>query len=123
VRKYDLELHLQIKHGFSDLDIQNLSAQGDRAGMEFETPWFGNRAGFEAERALDAPFDLSMSIEEDIEEAAARGGQFWLGGAWDEHPDAGDDWLRDEMEMQQLIGRDDQEDMFDHHELIDPTLR
>ncbi|KAL9118718.1 MAG: hypothetical protein Q9187_004733, partial [Circinaria calcarea] len=125
------------KHGFADFEIQLL--RGARDGTEPST--YGHKLAtdrsnameMEADNALDAQFanfiterdmmdNAHRDLVEDIEEAAARGGQFWVGGGGGGYDmDMGDEWDKDEMEMQRLITGDrgaDGDEM-----MIDPVLR
>ncbi|MCJ1286664.1 Strongly-conserved Zn-finger binding protein (TFIIIA) [Xylographa opegraphella] len=133
-REYDLEIHMQSKHGLADYEIQLLRAVRDghlRSTSGYTLTSERDSADIEAERALDEQFGMTSMNEvddeerrrdlvEDLDEAAARGGQFWLGGPFDES-NMGDNWDAEEQDMRQLIG--DEGDMDDDDEMvIDPSL-
>ena len=166
-REYDVEMHLQAKHGMADFEIQLLRASsgagGDEDGLETRGGYapryqigsdrtlvtgfaddtrntlvdFGgvgterDAADLEAEEALDRDFGIngplhqtarhsrvelqaigdegagdakcSSKMKEALEEAATRGGAFWVGGCEDGYR-VGDEWDDDEAEMRMLIG-------------------
>ncbi|MCJ1232019.1 Strongly-conserved Zn-finger binding protein (TFIIIA), partial [Toensbergia leucococca] len=122
-RGIDLEIHLQNHHGLANLEIQILLTKHDNSVKEYSRDGFQNLVStvaedFEAERALDGQFVDDTTMEDDLDDAAARGGSFWIGGNYGgEGNHGGDDWLRDELEMQELIG-DESED----EAMIDPAL-
>ena len=131
-REYDLEIHMQSKHGLADLEIQLLRAIRDGYGPSTSGHTFAperDGADDEAERALDEQFgmasthtggdeEIESDLAEALEEAATRGGQFWLGGPFDES-NTRDDWDVEEQDMRRLI-EDDMEDVDDM--VIDPAL-
>ena len=140
IREYDLDIHLQSAHGLADFEIQLLRAAHDETrpsiyGYELATD--RNAMDMEAETALDVQFgnfdpDGGLmdgaygDLADDIEEAAARGGQFWVGGGgYEVDMGVGEEWEREEMEMQRLIAGDreaggerERDEM-----MIDPVLR
>ncbi|MCJ1382809.1 Strongly-conserved Zn-finger binding protein (TFIIIA) [Xylographa soralifera] len=133
-REYDLEIHMQSKHGLADFEIQLLRPVRDGHGPStsgYTLAFERDNADVEAERALDEQFGIASlnesgdeerekDLAEALEEAAARGGQFWLGGPFDER-NVGDDWYAEEQDMRRLIG--DEDDMDDDDEMvIDPAL-
>ncbi|KAL9118699.1 MAG: hypothetical protein Q9187_004756, partial [Circinaria calcarea] len=125
------------KHGLADFEVQLLRGARDGTepsiyGYEIATDR-SNAIEIEADNALDAQFanfiterdmmdNAHRDLVEDIEEAAARGGQFWVGGGGGGYDmNMGDEWDKDEMEMQRLITGDrgaDGDEM-----MIDPVLR
>ena len=134
-REYDLEIHMQSKHGLADFEIQHLRAERDGHGPStfgYTLAAERDNADAEAERALDGQFamaSLSAGSDEErgrdladaLEEAAVRGGKFWLEGIYNEN-DMGEEWDRDEQDMRRLIG-DEGEMAEDDETMIDPTLQ
>ncbi|MCJ1394935.1 Strongly-conserved Zn-finger binding protein (TFIIIA) [Xylographa bjoerkii] len=133
-REYDLEIHMQSKHGLADFEIQLLRAERDGYGPTTSGYTLGserNNADVEAERALDGQFGMASldegsdeeresDLAETLEDAAAQGGRFWLRGPIDETT-MEDDWEAEEQDMRQLIG--DEDDMDEDDEMtIDPAL-
>ncbi|MCJ1450535.1 Strongly-conserved Zn-finger binding protein (TFIIIA) [Mycoblastus sanguinarius] len=109
LREYDLEIHLQSRHGLADLEIQGLLMERDdfhdRPTLQAHSR-FANEQDLDAERALDVQFGSDVYMDdtnESLEAGALRGGDFWLGGRSYQRENNGDDRLRDEMEMQHLI--------------------
>ena len=134
LRDYDLEIHLETAHGLPYHEVQELMLERKYLTdlPTFEgSPIHATAEELEAERALDAQFDTEFGfgdIETSFENEAKQGGEFWLGGQWQEAAIAGDDWQRDEMEMNQLVagdhdrdykGNDDGQDVA----MLDPALR
>ena len=138
MREYDLDIHMQSRHHLADVDIQQLRAQRDGYGSSIAE--YRSAIDPEAERDLDEQFGISCygggldgyeqnGIEEAIEQAAVRGGAFWIGGGQDQDQDQemrDDDWDKDEMEMRRLIeeeiGEENEVDV-GHQMMIDPVLR
>ena len=125
---------MQSKHGLADLDIQLLRAVRDGHGPStfgYTLASARDNADLEAERALDEQFGMARmndggdeererDIAEGLDEAAAEGGQFWLGGPFD-GSNVGDDWDAEEQDMRRLIGDEDDIDP-DDEMAIDPAL-
>lgn len=139
-REYDLEMHMQSKHGLADFEIQYLRTERDEYGPStygYSLATERDEADIEAERALDEQsgmtgFDEAVDeehdgdLEEALEEAAARGGQFWLSGEFDEDV-PGDKWEADQRDMQRLVEENDDENEGDSADdrdemMIDPVL-
>ena len=125
-RDYNLGLHLQTKHGLGEDDIQTLKAtqsatmthvrSGDEMDIETEGDFNGSLDFFdEAGGNIDEVKDWTF----DIENSAASGGPFWIGGDNGDFSGYGgtDPWGVEEPEMMMLTGED--EDM----EMVDPSLR
>ncbi|MCJ1251208.1 Strongly-conserved Zn-finger binding protein (TFIIIA) [Trapelia coarctata] len=114
-REYDLEMHMQSAHDLADFEIQLLRAARDGIGpASYGYSLASERTAedLEAERALDEMFGSTRlkGVEEALEEAAERGGQFWVGGrANDDRNMNGDDWGREERELRNLIDEDGNE--------------
>ncbi|MCJ1404809.1 Strongly-conserved Zn-finger binding protein (TFIIIA) [Xylographa trunciseda] len=133
-REYDLEIHMQSKHGLADFEIQHLRAERDGYGPStsgYTLASERDEADMEAERALDGQFGMASlnegsdeererDLAEALEEAATRGGKFWLGGSHDENI-MRDEWEADEQDMRRLI-RDEDETDEDDEMTIDPAL-
>lgn len=85
-REYDLRRHLENHHGHGELDIQSLP---DAINPAFIRPgldgsyYMANPAEVDADKVLSQQFGNSGDFEdyfEELEESAAVGGDFWLGG-------------------------------------------
>lgn len=128
-RNYDHEIHLQARHGLADFEIQTL--QADKPWETIYTrPELKGSTGFatvqdlDAERALDMQFgdDAEMeSAEDQLEAGALRGDDFWLGEQSYRMVGSENEWLRDEMEMKQLI--EDIDNAGQDVGMIDPSLQ
>ncbi|MCJ1478453.1 Strongly-conserved Zn-finger binding protein (TFIIIA) [Lambiella insularis] len=124
-REYDLEMHLQSKHGLADSEIQHLRAEreGHGAGLYgYGLAIERDNAYMEAERVFDERFMIRAQVEamdDAREESAARGGQFWVGRDTDIDI-VGDEWEVDEREMRLLIEDDNDDD--GNKMTIDPVL-
>lgn len=85
-REYDLDLHLQKRHGLADAEIEIARLErGARSGGKF---WTGGDDGGGADdddddEAIARAFDayVEMDLERHMEMAAAEGGEFWLSSA------------------------------------------
>ena len=136
LREYDLEIHLQSRHGLADLEIQDMLTETklySRPTLQ-GPPMFATEQDLEAERAFDMQFgkDVAMGVTEKSLEAGALGeGHFWLGGDNSQMTNSGDEWLQDEMDMHRLI---DEDHKWGSHEwkegnaaqdvdMIDPSLK
>lgn len=110
VREYDLEIHLQSRHGLADLEIQAMMMEEELyTRQSFQgAPVYVTEHDLEAERVFDQQFgnDVAMGNSADSLEAGTLGGRdLWLGG--DPFDTAtGDSWLHDEGAMQHLINED-----------------
>ncbi|MCJ1292344.1 Strongly-conserved Zn-finger binding protein (TFIIIA) [Xylographa carneopallida] len=139
-REYDLEIHMQSKHGLADFEIQILRAGRDGHGRSTSGYTLASErddADMEAERALDEQFGMATMNEgtdeeererdlaEALDEAAARGGQFWLRGPFDDG-NMRDDWDAEEQDMRRPIGDGDEDEMDENDDgdemVIDPAL-
>lgn len=117
-REYDLDIHLQSAHGLADFEIQLLRAVRDGIGpTSFGYSLASERTAedLEAERAFAEMFDSTRCDEETgaradewngqeeaLEEAAQRGGQFWVGGHFNDGVN-GDDWDAEQEELRRLV--------------------
>lgn len=131
-RNYDLDIHLQSRHGLADLEIQEMLTEVNVYGRpSFQgPPVFATEEDLEAEEALDMHFrnDVAMNdVDESLEGRASRGDKVWLGKEPYQTCSGLDDELHIEMNMQQRMkgmhertsiescGRQDVE-------MIDPSL-
>ncbi|KAF6230239.1 hypothetical protein HO133_004579 [Letharia lupina] len=134
LREYDLEIHLQSRHGLADLGVRKLLM--DQEGLCSRqtlqgTSTYATKQDVDAERVLDMQFDDDVGVvdhEETPRVGASKGGDFWLAGR--SHHDVGEsgEWLRDELEMRCLIDEGltmERYETVDGQEVdvIDPTLR
>jgi general transcription factor IIIA len=130
LRDYDLEIHLETSHGLPYHEVQDLMLE--RKNLIYPT-WEGSfiyatAEDLEADRALDAQSDPNFGFDADmtLENEARQGGDFWLGGQLTDTVNGEDDWLHDEMEMDQLIAGDYRMDRAEDGEdiaMLDPALR
>ncbi len=122
LREYDLDIHLQSRHGLAGLELrETLVGQGELCSRQTLQghPAFATKEDVDAERALDMQSDDDVSgapSEETLGISALRAGGSWL----EEHSyqDRGDssEWQRDELEMRCLI---DGGLVMEIHELVD----
>lgn len=103
-RRYDLQVHLQARHGLSAHQA-NLLATSTVANLQH---W---NSGLEAspDNAIDDADPMTPLMNQQpsdqgnlYEEVLSQGGQFWIGGDLGE-ADADDEWNRDQKEVQRLI--------------------
>ena len=130
-------MHMQSKHGLADFEIQVLRAERDgvglstfgygfavdeEAGKSFEDGWGLDAYGAGAGEAGDMDFgDEERDFENELEEAATSGGEFWIGGRYEGN---GDEWDREMEEMMMLVNEDRGDDDEQGDEMvIDPVLR
>ena len=135
VREYDLDMHLQSKHGLADFEIQVMRAESDEVGQDIFG--YGLSADIEAERVFEERLGLrgydtgaadagdtgpneGTNVEDELDEAAARGGEFWIGGSYGEEEDH---WEMEREEMMMLIDGDQGTADEDDKTMIDPVLR
>ena len=110
VREYDLEIHLQSRHGLADLEIQAMMMEEELyTRHSFQgAPVYATEHDLEAERIFDRQFgnDVVMGNSDDsLESGTLEDGVLWLrGDSFDTA--AGDSWLHDEGAMQHLIDED-----------------
>lgn len=85
-REYDLRRHLEIHHELGELDIESLSDSINpamiRPGLN-GSYYVANPAEVNADRVLGQQFANNGGFDdyfEELEESAAVGGDFWLGG-------------------------------------------
>ena len=143
MRDYDLEVHLQTRHGLADVEIQDLLVQRGGRDLPTDSFWFRNSLDFrtsvqfdsEAERAFDVSLgmgvgmsmDVNTGVDEDVEEAAARQAALWLGDGGAHHQDeevvGGDDWWKDEFAMQKVARSDEDIGVLGDQAMIDPVLK
>ena len=137
--EYDHEIHLQACHGLADIEIQDVLVGDEQDKTVFARPGFQGSTAFATHEDLDAEMAFNHQSgnrpntdlgENPFEAGASNGGDFWLGGARNETVDSADEWLRDELEMHQLI--DETHDLKDMGKVsgqgemdvdIDPTLQ
>lgn len=134
LREYDLEIHLQSRHGIADLQVREMLM--DQEGLYSRqtlqgTPTLATKQDVDADRALDLQFDDDVGVvdhEETVGAGALRDSDFWLGGqSYHDRVDSGE-WLHDELGMRFLI---DGDLTMERHEtvngqevdVIDPALR
>jgi hypothetical protein len=121
-RNYDLEMHLQSRHGLADAEVQLLLTKQDgqaqtRHGFRL-TGVVGEVASMDIDMdqlgvqfvAADRPGGVEIGHARDddwgaeLDAAVATGGQFWIGGGedrWD-GMDAGDDGMNEGEECRPL---------------------
>jgi len=120
-REYDLDMHMQSAHGLADFEIQYLRAEREGIGpTSFGYSLTSERTAedLEAEKAFDEMFGSTRfdettgasayernGLEETLEEAAQRGGQFWVGGHSNDGMN-GDDWDAGQAELRRLVDED-----------------
>ncbi len=133
LREYDLEIHLETSHSLPYHEVQDLMLE--QKNLTSLPTWEGSPAyataeGLDAESALNAQFDaeFGLGVDRTFENEAEQGGEFWLGGHLPEAVNGEDDWLHDEMEMDQLIAGDyhmDHDKGSDGEDtaMLDPALR
>lgn len=109
VRDYDLDIHLQARHGLADLEIQGMKMEQEEL-YERTTfqgpPILANSADLEADIALYVLPAVDVEGNDfggSFEAEAARGGNFWLGGDLCQFEAKGDEWMYDKMDMHRLI--------------------
>lgn len=103
LREYDLEIHLQSRHGLIDLGVREMLM--DQEGLYSRqtlqgTPTSATKQDVDAERAFDMQFDDDVGVvvhENTLGEGSFKGSQ-----SQHNREDNGD-WLRDELEMRCLI--------------------
>ena len=138
VREYDLEIHLQSRHGLADLEIQKMME-----GEELYTrqsfhgaPIYATEQDLEAERVFEQQFgnDVAMEDSEKSHESEIlRDDDLWLRGDPSDTATR-DSWLYDEVAMQHLINEDYEDENVEgclaqgaHNGqdviMIDPSLR
>lgn len=128
LREYDLEIHLQSRHGLADLGVREMM---DQEGLYSRqtlqgTPTFATKQDVDAEMALDMQSDNDVGVAD--YEGALKVDDFWAGGqSYHDRADDGE-WLRDELEMRCLIDGGfamEKHETVDGQEVdvIDPTLR
>ena len=135
VREYDLDIHLQSKHGLADFEIQLMRAERDEVGQDVFG--YGLSTDIEAERVFEERLGLrgydtgaadagsrrpneGTNVEDELDEAAARGGEFWIGANYGEEEDQ---WEREREEMMRLVDGDHRTADEDDKMMIDPALR
>ena len=107
VREYDLDIHLQSRHGLADLEIQAMMMEEELyTHRSFQgAPVYVTEQDLEAQRVFDQQFgnDVAMGNSGDSLESGTLGGSdLWLrGDPFDTV--TGDSWLHDEGAMQHLI--------------------
>jgi len=122
-RDYDLEIHLQSRHGATDNAIRGMLAKRDSHSQSTmkRLPQAPAAQGFDASSGLSMQFinDVEMDgFDETVEAVLHRGEDFWLGGQSDapEYYDYG--WMHNAEEMQRVVVGS-QRDV----EMVDPSLR
>lgn len=109
-REYDLEIHLQSRHGLADLEIKMTMEEEELyTRQSFQgAPMYATEQDIEAERVFDQQFgdDLVMGNSEDsLESGTLKGSDLWLrGDPFETAPR--DSWIHDEVAMQHLIDED-----------------
>ena len=133
LRAYDLEVHLQIRHGLAHPESQAILTERKsyiRPSLRGR-PIFATREEIEAERAfsMESGRDITMgNTEESLEAGAIGNGKFWLGGEPTQMEHSSDEWLQDELDMKSLVNDDDDGKGIAGHavkdvNMIDPSLR
>jgi general transcription factor IIIA len=132
-REYDLEIHLQSRHGLADLEVQEVLEEGKLYGRSSlqGAPIFATEQDIEAEKAFDRKFgkDVAMDdFDESLEGGGLKDGGFWLGGQFYQTITGRDEVLRDDLGMKQMIDEDHEwanVEMGVTHDvdMIDPSLR
>jgi hypothetical protein len=110
IRKYDLEVHLQSKHGVSSSDIEN-----GAGGLLSESQVYGEPND---RSTLDDMYDQAGLEWEMQRTAMDDNAPFWIGGGDEDDPGAVDSWSREEEEMRRLIDPN-----MDFDRFVDPLLR
>ena len=109
-REYDLEIHLQSRHGLADLEIQMMMEEKELYPRQsFQgAPMYATKQDLEAERVFDHQLsnDVAMgNSESSLESGTLKDSDLWLCGDPFETA-TGDSWLHDEVAMQHLISED-----------------
>lgn len=121
LREYDLEVHIQSRHGLADLgvremlmDHEEMYGRQTRRGI----PTSATKQDVNTEKTLDMHLDDDVDVvyENTLVEGASKVDDFWLGGRPHHNGEDNDGWLRDEMEMSCLI---DGGYTMERHELVD----
>lgn len=98
LREYDLEIHLQCRHGLADRGVREMMMnQGGRYSQE----------DMDGDPALGMQFSDDVGAnghEETIGAGALRGDSSWVEEQSFLDRGESDEWLRDELEMRYLIG-------------------
>ena len=105
-REYDLQRHLEHHHGLAELEIQMLRADADLSFIRQRLDgsyYMATTAEVDADRNLSRQFGNDGGFKDyfdELENSAAEGGDFWLGGGQQNEADMmeSSDW--DSMEMQ-----------------------
>ena len=110
VREYDLEIHLQSRHGLADLEIQMMMEEEELYTRQsfHGAPMYATEQDLEAERVFDQQFGNDVAIgnsEDSLESGTIGDGDLWLRGDPSETATR-DSWLHDEVAMQHLINDD-----------------
>ena len=136
-REYDLDMHLQSKHGLADFEIQIMRAGRDEVGQDLFR--YGLSTDSESARVFEERLGLrgydtgvadagsigpneGTNVEDELDEAAARGGEFWIGANYGEEED---EWEseRERERIMMLIDGDIRAADDDDKTMIDPVLR
>lgn len=122
-RDYDLEIHLQARHGLADAEVQELLKERDFCSPQMlqRPPYDAADQGFGAPDGLDLQWNDDVEMKdymEPFEPLAHEGGDFWLGGKSERIAHDGDVWWHGEGEAQRVVmeGREEVE-------IVDPSLR
>lgn len=134
LRDYDLEIHLQSRHGLADRGVREMLMDHEgfyRRQTLQGTPTFATKMDVDAERVLDMQFDGEVGVvdhEENLGAGALKDCDFWLGGQSNHDRVTSSEWSLDELEMRCLI--DGGHTMEGHEtvdgqkvDVIDPALR
>ena len=119
LREYDLEIHLQSRHGLADLGVREMPTE--REGLYSRhtlqgSPTFATKEDIDAEWALDMQSDDADVVDHEETLGAWKGPDLWPGRkSYHERADGGE-WLRDELEMRCLI---DGDLILERHETVD----
>lgn len=109
IRQYDLEVHLQSKHGISSSDLENGTANIASGPGTYDS---------NARSNLEDMYDQA-DLEWDMQRTAVEDdAPFWIGAGFEDDPRAMDSWSMEEAEMRRLIDQDVGFESF-----VDPALR
>ena len=131
-RQYDLESHLQSRHGLTDLEIQGMLIQGKTYGRPSlqGLPTLATEQDIEAERAFDNYFMREFMMDdfdEAVTGATRKEGRFWVCGqsdqtgvdrGWDRANDMAMEQGFDENLEWANVGLNTNQDV----DMIDPSL-
>ena len=133
LREYDLEVHIQSRHGLADLGVREMLMDQEEL-YNRQTQQGIPTSACEQDPDTERTFDMHLDNDVDVVygnthlDGASKVDDFWLGGQPHHDREGNDGWLRDEMEMSCLIDGGctmERHEMVDGQEVdvIDPALQ